>query len=69
MTDAKRPLGLLVSIVAVAVMIFLILPQVILLIQVLHRRGLSVFPPKAYGLRWYGFIFRMTPGGRRSAPA
>ncbi len=57
MTDAKRPLGLLVSIVAVAVMIFLILPQVILLIQSFTAEDYLSFPPKAYGLRWYGFIF------------
>lgn len=57
MPDTKRPLGLVVSTVAVLVMAFLILPQLILLVQSFTAEDYLSFPPRAYGLRWYVFIF------------
>lgn len=36
---------------------FLVLPQIILVVESFTADGFLAFPPARYGLRWYGFIF------------
>lgn len=43
--------------VALVTLAFLLLPQLILLIESFTADSFLEFPPKRYGLRWYGFIF------------
>ncbi|MFG1343386.1 ABC transporter permease [Xanthobacter autotrophicus DSM 431] len=54
----ENRIGFLVGTIAVAVMVFLVLPQVILLIQSFTAEDYLSFPPKAFGLRWYAAIFQ-----------
>jgi putative spermidine/putrescine transport system permease protein len=42
--------------IAVATLAFLLLPQLILLIESFTADSFLAFPPKRYGLRWYGLI-------------
>lgn len=49
--------GLFVTVAACTVLLFLIVPQIILLIQSFTAEDYLIFPPKTYGLRWYAFIF------------
>lgn len=50
--------GIFVSTIAAAVMIFLVLPQFILLVQSFTAEDYLSFPPRSFGVRWYAFIFR-----------
>lgn len=54
----ENRIGFLVGTIAMAVMMFLVLPQVILLIQSFTAEDYLSFPPKAFGLRWYAAIFQ-----------
>ncbi|QEL25094.1 ABC transporter permease [Bosea sp. F3-2] len=53
----ENRIGLFVGAVAWATMAFLILPQLILLIQSFTIEDYLSFPPKAFGFRWYAYIF------------
>jgi len=53
----ENRIGLFVGATAVATMAFLVLPQLILLIQSFTVEDYLSFPPKAFGLRWYTYIF------------
>jgi ABC-type spermidine/putrescine transport system permease subunit II len=49
--------GAFVTITACVVLLFLIVPQIILLIQSFTAEDYLMFPPQAFGIRWYAFIF------------
>lgn len=48
--------GLTVRSVALLALVFLVLPQFILLIESFTADNYLTFPPNRYGLRWYAFI-------------
>jgi putative spermidine/putrescine transport system permease protein len=55
--DSERSTGSwLVSGIAVAILAFLLVPQVILLIQSFTAEDYLSFPPKSFGLKWYRYI-------------
>ncbi len=54
---SETRIGLFVGSIASLVMVFLVLPQVILLIQSFTAEDYLSFPPRSFGLRWYAFIF------------
>lgn len=53
----ENRIGVFVSTVAAGMMMFLLLPQVILLIQSFTAEDYLSFPPRSFGLRWYADIF------------
>ena len=57
--------GRLVSAVAVAILAFLLVPQVILLIQSFTAEDYLSFPPKHFGLKWYRYVL-FDEGWRRA---
>ena len=54
---SETRIGLFVGSIASLVMVFLVLPQVILLIQSFTAEDYLSFPPRSFGLRWYVYIF------------
>ncbi len=49
--------GAFVTVAACMVLLFLIVPQVILLVQSFTAEDYLMFPPQAFGFRWYASIF------------
>jgi putative spermidine/putrescine transport system permease protein len=53
-SDRRR--ALLINSIAGCVVLFLVVPQAILLVQSFTAESYLAFPPKTFGLRWYRFV-------------